>query len=107
MAAVSSDQVTAAEKSAQLMSATGGAPAGVGSEYVIEPPSTLAAEESDGSDAEEDDDMPMDSQVCSMSQQSCVFNVPTARYVQTSNSLKWTDPCPNVTEIPAAMFVVC
>lgn len=89
MAAVSSDQVTAAEKSAQLMSATGGAPAGVGSEYVIEPPSTLAAEESDdGSDAEEDDDMPMDSQVCSMSQQSCVFNVPTARYVQISNSLK-------------------
>lgn len=64
VAAVSSDPVTAAEKSAQLMSSTGGAPAGVGSEYVIEPPSTLAAEESDdGSDAEDDDDMPLDSQV--------------------------------------------
>ena len=64
VAAVSTDQVTAAEKSAQLMSATGGAPAGVGSEYVIEPPSTLAAEESDdGSDAEDDEDMPLDSQV--------------------------------------------
>ena len=64
VAAVSTDQVTAAEKSAQLMSATGEAPAGVGSEYVIEPPSTLAAEESDdGSDAEDDEDMPLDSQV--------------------------------------------
>lgn len=63
VAAVSSDQMAAAEKSAQLMSATGGAPAGVGSEYVIEPPSTLAAEESDDGSDEGDDDMPLDTQV--------------------------------------------
>ena len=47
-----------------LMSATGGSPAGVGSEYVIEPPSTLAAEDSDeGSDGENDDVGPLDRQV--------------------------------------------
>lgn len=64
VAAVSTDQLAAADKAAQLLGATGGAPAGVGSEYVIEPPSTLTAEESaDGSDAEDDDDLPLDSQV--------------------------------------------
>ena len=57
------DQTAAAEKSAMLMSATGGSPAGVGSEYVIEPPSTLTAEDSDGgSDGENDDDIPLDRQ---------------------------------------------
>ena len=68
MAAVAQDQTAAAEKAAMLMSATGGCPAGVGSEYVIEPPSTLAAEDSDdGSDAE-DDDLPLNRQVrCSSS----------------------------------------
>ena len=44
-----------------LMSATGGSLAGLGSEYVIEPPSTLTAEGSDnGSDGENDDDAPLD-----------------------------------------------
>lgn len=63
VAAVAQDQTAAAEKSAMLMSATGGAPAGVGSEYVIEPPSTLTAEDSDdGSDGENDDDRPLDRQ---------------------------------------------
>ncbi len=64
VAAVAQDQTAAAEKAAMLMSATGGAPAGVGSEYVIEPPSTLAAEDSDdGSDYENDDVGPLDRQV--------------------------------------------
>ena len=63
VAAVAQDQTAAAEKAAMLMGATGGAPAGVGSEYVIEPPSTLAAEDSDGSDGENDDVGPMDRQV--------------------------------------------
>lgn len=50
-----------------LMSATGGSPAGVGSEYVIEPPSTLAAEDSDdNSDGENDDVAPLDRQVYSI-----------------------------------------
>lgn len=63
MAAVAQDQTAAAEKSAMLMSATGGSPAGVGSEYVIEPPSTLTAEDSDdGSEGENDDDVPLDRQ---------------------------------------------
>ena len=47
VAAVAQDQTAAAEKAAMLMSATRGAHAGVGSEYVIEPPSTLTAEDSD------------------------------------------------------------
>ncbi|KAL3134677.1 Outer dynein arm protein 1, variant 3 [Trebouxia sp. C0010 RCD-2024] len=63
VAAVAQDQTAAAEKSAMLMSATGGSPAGVGSEYVIEPPSTLTAEDSDdGSEGENDDDVPLDRQ---------------------------------------------
>ena len=58
------DETAAAEKAAMLMSATGGSPAGVGSEYVIEPPSTLTAEDSDdGSDGENDDVGPLDRQV--------------------------------------------
>ena len=65
MAAVAQDQTAAAEKAAMLMSATGGSPAGVGSEYVIDPPSTLAAEDSDdNSDGENDDVAPLDRQVC-------------------------------------------
>ena len=63
VAAVAQDQTAAAEKAAMLMSATGGSPAGLGSEYVIEPPSTLTAEDSDnGSDGENDDDIPLDRQ---------------------------------------------
>lgn len=63
VAAVAQDQTAAAEKAAMLMSATGGAHAGVGSEYVIEPPSTLTAEDSDnGSEGENDDDVPLDRQ---------------------------------------------
>ncbi|DBA80395.1 TPA: Outer dynein arm protein 1 [Trebouxia sp. C0005] len=63
VAAVAQDQTAAAEKAAMLMSATGGSPAGVGSEYVIEPPSTLAAEDSDdNSDGENDDVAPLDRQ---------------------------------------------
>ena len=63
VAAVAQDQTAAAEKAAMLMSATGGAHAGVGSEYVIEPPSTLTAEDSDnGSEGENDDDIPLDRQ---------------------------------------------
>lgn len=63
VAAVASDQTAAAEKAAMLMSATGGSPAGVGSEYVIEPPSTLAAEDSDDdSDGENEDVGPLDRQ---------------------------------------------
>ena len=66
VAAVAQDQTAAAEKAAMLMSATGGSPAGVGSEYVIDPPSTLAAEDSDdNSDGENDDVAPLDRQVCS------------------------------------------
>ncbi len=66
MAAVAQDQTAAAEKAAMLMSATGGSPARVGSEYVIDPPSTLAAEDSDdNSDGENDDVAPLDRQVCS------------------------------------------
>ena len=64
VAAVAQDQTAAAEKAAMLMSATGGSPAGVGSEYVIDPPSTLAAEDSDdNSDGENDDVAPLDRQV--------------------------------------------
>jgi len=64
VAAVAQDQTAAAEKAAMLMSATGGSPAGVGSEYVIDPPSTLAAEDSDdNSDGENDDVGPLDRQV--------------------------------------------
>lgn len=67
VAAVAQDQTAAAEKAANLMSATGGSPAGVGSEYVIEPPSTLAAEDSDdNSDGENDDVAPLDRQVYSI-----------------------------------------
>ncbi|DBA84656.1 TPA: outer dynein arm assembly [Trebouxia sp. C0004] len=63
VAAVAQDQTAAAEKAAMLMSATGGSPAGVGSEYVIDPPSTLAAEDSDdNSDGENDDVAPLDRQ---------------------------------------------
>ena len=63
MAAVAQDQTAAAEKAAMLMSASGGSPAGLGSEYVIEPPSTLTAEDSDnGSDGENDDDVPLNRQ---------------------------------------------
>ncbi len=66
VAAVAQDQTAAAEKAAMLMSATGGSPAGVGSEYVIDPPSTLAAEDSDdNSDGENDDVAPLDRQVYS------------------------------------------
>ena len=64
MAAVAQDETAAAEKAAMLMSATGGSPAGVGSEYVFEPPSTLTAEDSDdGSNGENDDVGPLDRQV--------------------------------------------
>ena len=66
VAAVAQDHTAAAEKAAMLMSATGGSPAGLGSEYVIEPPSTLTAEDSDnGSDGENDDDIPLDRQASS------------------------------------------